>query len=82
LLKIARVHPDQFEATVRQFVKLLGAGTAEYADLNAYIVYALDQLGDETAVPAIEKALDEGRINRRIMGLDSIKLLGATFDWE
>jgi hypothetical protein len=61
---------------------MLGAGTAEHADLNAYIVYALDQLGDETAVPAIEKALDEGRINRRIMGLDSIKLLGATFDWE
>jgi hypothetical protein len=82
LLKITQSHPDQFEATVRQFVNMLDAGTAEHADLNAYIVYALDQLGDETAVPTIEKALDEGRINTRIMGLDSIKLLGATFDWD
>ena len=82
LLKIAQSHPDQSEATVRQFVNMLDAGTAEHADLNAYIVYALDQLGDKTAVPTIEKALDEGRINTRIMGLDSIKLLGATFDWD
>jgi hypothetical protein len=82
LLKIAQSYPDQFEATVRQFSNMLVAGTAERADLNAYIAYALDELGDETAVPAIENALDEGRINRHIMGLDSIKLLGATYEWE
>lgn len=80
LLKIAQSHPDQFDDTVRRFIKVLDAGTVEHADLNAYMVFALDQLGDETAVPAIEKALDEGRINTHIIGLDSIKLLGATFD--
>ena len=67
---------------MRQCVNMLDAGTAAQADLNAYIVYALDQLGDETAVPAMENALNEGRISTSIMGLDSIKLLGATFDWQ
>jgi hypothetical protein len=61
-------------------VASIDAGTPEHANLNAYLVFALDQLGNDTAVSAIEKALDEGRINTRIMGLDSIKLLGATFD--
>lgn len=81
LLTIAQMHPDQFDATVHRFIKLLDAGTIEHADLNAYLVFGLDQLGDETAVSAIETALAEERVNTRIMGLDSIKLLGATFDW-
>ena len=63
-------------------MNLLDAGSPEQADLNAYIVYALDQLGDDTAVTSIETALNEDRVNRRIMGSDSIKLLGATFEWE
>jgi hypothetical protein len=63
-------------------MNLLDAGSPEQADLNAYIVYALDQLGDDMAVASIETALVEDRVNQRIMGPDSIKLLGATFDWE
>jgi hypothetical protein len=82
LLKIAQTHPDQFDSTARKFMNLLDAGSPEQADLNAYIVYALDQLGDDTAVASIETALAEDRVNQRIMGPDSIKLLGATFDWE
>lgn len=82
LLKIAQTHPDQCDSTVRKFMNLLDAGSPEQADLNAYIVYALDQLGDGTAIASIETALAEDRVNQRIMGPDSIKLLGATFDWE
>lgn len=81
LIQIAQSHPDQSKTTVRSFIELLEAGTAEYADLNAYFVYALDQLGDDTAVPAIKAALDEDRVNPHIMDLDSITLLGATFDF-
>lgn len=79
LIQIAQSHPDKTKTTVRSFIELLEAGAAEYADLNAYIVYALDQLGDDTAVPAIKAALDEGRVNPRIMNSDSVTLLGATF---
>jgi hypothetical protein len=59
---------------------MLEAGRAERADLNVYIVYAWDQLGDETAVPASKNALNEGRINTGIMGLDSLNLFGTPFD--
>jgi hypothetical protein len=82
LLNMAQSHRSQTEETVYRFSRLLENSPAEQADLNAYLIFALDEIGDDTAVPAIEKALDEGRINTRIMGLDSIKLLGATFDWE
>jgi hypothetical protein len=79
LLKIAQSHPDQSDTTVSKFINLLDAGTREHIDLNAYIAFALDELGDAAAAPSIQKALDEDRVNERIVGPDGLKLLGAPF---
>jgi hypothetical protein len=80
LLKIAEAYPAQREQTIERFITLLSGSPATRADLNAYLIYVLDAMGAETALPAIKAALAEERVNTRIVGPDGIKLLGAAFD--
>lgn len=81
LLASAQAHSDQTQTTVQRFIRLLENSPAERADLNAYLIYALDEIGDDTAVPAIENAMEAKRVNTSIISYESIRLLGATFDW-
>jgi hypothetical protein len=77
LLKIAQTDASQGTLIGRRFIDLLNGSPAKHADLNAYLVYALDELGDKTAVPAIRAAFNQNRVNRDVIGPESIKLLGG-----
>jgi hypothetical protein len=81
LLAIVQAHSNQTQTIVQRFITLLENSPAERADLNAYLIYALDEIGDDTAVPAIENAMEAERVNTSIIGYDSIRLLGAALDW-
>lgn len=77
LLKIAQTDGSQVMLFGRRFIDLLNGSPAKHANLNAYLVYALDELGDNTAVPAIRAAFNQNRVNRDVIGPESIKLLGG-----
>lgn len=75
LLKIAQTDASQGALIGRRFIDVLNASPAKHADLNAYLIYALDELGDKTAVPAIRSAFKTNRVNLRTIGPESTKLL-------
>jgi len=49
--KITEAYPTQREQTIERFITLLSGSPATRADLNAYLIYVLDEMGAETALP-------------------------------
>ena len=46
----------------------------------AHMIYVLDELFAQTAIPAIQTAFKENRVNLRIISPSSVNLLGARLD--
>jgi hypothetical protein len=81
LLKIGNVHAGYRDEIIEGLASLLETNIPETATLNAYLVYALDELAAEIAIPVIEAAYDQGKIDTHVIAKDGVGLLGAEFDW-
>lgn len=80
LLAIAKAHVDQAKDMIPRFIHLLATNPTKRSDLNSYLIYVLDELFAPTAIPAIQTAFKENRVNLHVISPGSVNLLGARLD--
>ena len=82
LQAIADDYPDRWDEIVTSLIEYVNCTPAAEATLTAYTVYVLDEMGVEEAAEAIRRAYDEGKVNTRIIGLESVQVLREDRLWQ
>ena len=78
LFNIVQVHPNRRSGTVARLTDYLRHAAAEDDKANAYLVYILDRLEATEAAETIVQAFEQGKVDERIVNLESVKVL----DWD
>ena len=78
LANIAEANPKRWSSIIGKLTDLLRHASADDAEANAYIVYLLERLEATEAADAIVDAFEQGKVDTKIIDLESVSIL----DWD